>query len=103
MTQHQGMARWLSIQLAQVQGISANYDYPLPASYIWALYRSQLDNVPESSSFERSTLAWRLMALLPTLLDEPEFSPLKHYLEGGRDQLKQYQLCRYIADTFEQI
>ncbi len=102
MTQHQGMARWLSIQLAQVQGISANYDYPLPASYIWALYRSQLDNVPESSSFERSTLAWRLMALLPTLLDEPEFSPLKHYLEGGRDQLKQYQLCRYIADTFEQ-
>ncbi len=101
-TQHQGMARWLSIQLAQVQGISANCDYPLPASYIWALYRSQLEEVPEHSTFDRSTLAWRLMALLPTLLDEPEFSPLKQYLEGGRDQLKQYQLCRYIADTFEQ-
>ncbi|VAW85376.1 Exodeoxyribonuclease V gamma chain [hydrothermal vent metagenome] len=101
-TQHQGMARWLSIQLAQVQGISANCDYPLPASYIWALYRSQLDEVPEHSTFDRSTLAWRLMALLPTLLDELEFIPLKQYLEGGRDQLKQYQLCRYIADTFEQ-
>ncbi len=101
-TQHQGMARWLSIQLAQVQGISANCDYPLPASYIWSLYRSQLGGVPEHSSFDRSTLAWRLMALLPTLLDEAEFTPLKHYLESGRDQLKQYQLCRYIADTFEQ-
>ncbi len=101
-TQHQGMARWLSMQMAQVQGISANCQYPLPASYIWQLYRGQLDEVPERSIFDRSTLAWRLMDVLPTVLDEPEFSPLKHYLEGGRDQLKQYQLCRYIADTFEQ-
>ncbi len=101
-TQHQGMARWLSMQLAQVQGISANCDYPLPASYIWKLYRSQLDNVPESSLFDRSILTWRLMDCLPRLLDEPEFTPLKHYLKSGREQLKQYQLCRYIADTFEQ-
>ncbi len=101
-TQHQGMARWLSMQLAQVQGISANCDYPLPASYIWKLYRSQLEGVPESSLFDRSTLTWRLMDCLPTLLDEAEFIPLKHYLKSGREQLKQYQLCRYIADTFEQ-
>ena len=101
-TQHQGMARWLSMQLAQMQGISANCTFPLPASYIWNLYRSQLKEVPESSVFDRSILAWRLMVVLPDLLEQDEFSPLKHYLEGGRDQLKQYQLCRYIADTFEQ-
>ena len=101
-TQHQGMARWLSMQLAQVQGISANCHFPLPASYIWHLYRSQLKEVPESSVLDRAILAWRLMAVLPKLLDKDEFAPLKSYLEGGRDQLKQYQLCRYIADTFEQ-
>ena len=101
-TQHQGMARWLSQQLAQVQGVSANVEYPLPASYIWKLYRSQLKEVPESSSFDRSILSWRLMGILPELLSQPEFFSLKNYLATGRDQLKLYQLCRYIADTFEQ-
>ncbi len=101
-TQHQGMARWLSQQLAQIQGISANIEYPLPASYIWKLYRSQLPDVPESSEFDRAILSWRLMDILPGLLEEEAFTPLKHYLATGRDHLKLYQLCRYVADTFEQ-
>lgn len=101
-TQHQGMARWLSQQLANIQGISANTEYPLPANFIWKLYRSQLDDVPESSCFDRSILSWRLMEILPKRLEQPEFIALKHYLATGRDHLKLYQLCRYVADTFEQ-
>jgi exodeoxyribonuclease V gamma subunit len=32
--QHPGMARWLSLELAQTLGIAANIEFPLPAVFV---------------------------------------------------------------------
>ena len=102
LVQNQGMARWLSLRLAERAGIAANLEFPLPASFIWKLFREQLDEVPERSGFDRETLLWRTLGRLPALLDEPGFEPLKSYLAAGEIPLRRYQLARRISDLFDQ-
>ncbi|MEW5755996.1 MAG: exodeoxyribonuclease V subunit gamma [Pseudomonadota bacterium] len=101
-TQHQGMARWLALQIAQSRGVAANLDFPFPAAFIWQLYHRHLDEVPERSGYDREILTWRIMAALPAHLESAPFQALKHYLTTGAAALKLYQLARRIADTYEQ-
>ena len=102
LVQNQGMARWLSLRLAERAGIAANLAFPLPASFIWRLFVDQLDEVPEHAGFDRETLLWRLLGTLEPLLDEPGFEPLKNYLAVGDIPLRRYQLARRISDLFDQ-
>lgn len=101
-TQSQGMARWLALRLAERRGIAANIEFVLPAAFIWRLFGTHLPEAGQPSGFDREVLTWRLMQLLPARLDEPGFEPLARYLRGERAELKRYQLCRRIADVFDQ-
>ena len=42
------MARWVNLQLAGVHGVAANYDYPLPASFVWQLAGELLGDLPDA-------------------------------------------------------
>lgn len=100
-----GIGRWLSLQLAEREGIAANIDYPLPASFIWQLYRDHLDQVPERSAFNKPRLQWTLMQMLETLPEDDIFKPLNRYMEAAdEDQrvLKRVQLAAKVADVFDQ-
>ena len=67
LVQNQGMAQWLTQELAQRRGISANVEYLLPAEFGWRLYRQLRPELPTTdSAFAREVLLWRVMALLPT-------------------------------------
>lgn len=101
-TQHQGMARWLSFRLALSHGVAANIEFPFPAAFVWRVFHSQLSQVPEHSGFDREALVWRVLAELPAWLAVSGFESLKHYLSNDQDGLKLYQLSRRIADVFDQ-
>jgi len=97
-----GSAKWLKLQLAEAQGISANIEAMLPAAFIWRLSTVLLDE-QSHAEFSRRALTWKLMTVLPSLLDDREFAALKHYLAGdGEPQLRRYQLADKIADQFDQ-
>ncbi len=102
--QNRGMARWLSLNLASSAclGVAANIRFELPATFVWAVYAGQLDNVPEQAHYHREDLTWRCMAVLPAMLERPEFEALRHYLSDDPAGLKSYQLCRRVADAFDQ-
>jgi exodeoxyribonuclease V gamma subunit len=100
--QNPGMARWVGQQLARATGIAANLDFPLPARFVWDVFRAWFPDLPERSGFDREALLWRAMALLPGHLSEPTFTELARYLASGPSALKRYQLCRRIADVFDQ-
>jgi exodeoxyribonuclease V gamma subunit len=100
--QNQGMARWISQRLAEETGIAANLEFPLPASFAWRAVQSWFPDLPAESGFGREELLWRAMARLPGLLEEPAFAPLHAYLQGEPRALKAWQLCRRIADVFDQ-
>jgi len=100
--QSKGMQRWLSMELARRFGVWANGDFPFPNAMVWRLFREVLHDVPEESGFSPEVMTWRIVRLLPDLLERSEFDPLRNYLADDRDGLKLYQLAGKIADTFDQ-
>lgn len=101
LVQSPGMSQWLKMELAKEFGVAANIDFPLPATFIWAMFVQVLDEVPQRSAFNKEAMTWKLVQLVPEMLDKPEFSPLKQYLAGDSDGSKLYQLAEKIADIFD--
>jgi len=101
LVQSPGMSQWLKIQIAEKLGIAANIDFPLPSSFIWQLYQHHVPNLPEKSAFTKPNLTWKLMSILPTMLEQPEFAAIEQYLSDSQP-LKLYQLAGKIADVYDQ-
>ena len=103
LVQSNGFAEWLKIALAQDLGVCAATRVALPARFLWEAYRATLgrERVPTRSPFDKDPLTWRLMRLLPTLLKEPVFAPLTHFLGDGCPE-RRLQLAERLADLYDQ-
>jgi exodeoxyribonuclease V gamma subunit len=99
--QSQGMARWLSLRLAERLGICTNVRFPFPAAFIWDVFRATLPVVSIESPYDPNVLVWRIMGLLSKMIEAPEFATVQAYLQHG-DELKFFELSRRIAETFDQ-
>lgn len=102
LVQSTGMAQWLQMSLAKKFGIAANLEFPLPASFIWDMFVRVLKDIPQESAFSKQSMSWKLMTLLPRMLERPEFAMLRHYLEDDADKRKRFQLAARIADLYDQ-
>ncbi|AKK00402.1 exodeoxyribonuclease V subunit gamma [Pseudomonas chlororaphis] len=112
LVQSNGIAQWLKLALAEDPedddtggcGIAAAIDVQLPGSFMWQLYRTVLgrDEIPAKSLLDKSPLTWRLMRLLPQLIEQPHFEPLRRFLTHDTDLRKRYQLSERLADLFDQ-
>ena len=56
----------------------------------------------EASALDREVMLWEILRLLPEMLPQPEFSPLKSYLSDPADIRKRFQLSSQIANLFDQ-
>src|SRR5690606_2987253 len=102
--QSNGIAQWLQMALAADPeqggcGIAAAVDVQLPARFLWDAYRTVLgrEAVPEPSPLDKEPLSWRLMRLLPGLLDQADFAPLQRFPADDPDCRKRYQLPLRLA------
>ena len=102
LVQSTGMAQWLQMTLSQKFGIAANIDFPLPASFIWDMFVRVLPDIPKESAFSKQNMSWKLMTLLPQLLEREDFTLLRHYLTDDADKRKLFQLSSRAADLFDQ-
>lgn len=99
------MAQWLKVALAghPDYGIAAGLEVQFPAQFIWKIYQTVMGAVvPEQEPFDKETLLWRLLRLLPTVVDRPAFATLKAFLDKDADLLKCKQLCAQLARLFDQ-
>ncbi|MRV74845.1 exodeoxyribonuclease V subunit gamma [Duganella sp. FT92W] len=103
LVQSNGVAEWLKIALAEETGICAATQLRLPARQLWEAYRAMLgrDSVPPISAFDKGPLTWRLMRLLPALLADDVFAPLRHFLGDGCPE-RRLQLATRLADLYDQ-
>jgi len=103
LVQSNGVAEWLKIALAEETGMCGATRVALPARLLWEIYRGMLGNarVPPVSAFDKGPLTWRLMRLLPQLLAQETFAPLRHFLRDG-DAERRLQLAERLADLFDQ-
>lgn len=113
LVQSNGIAQWLKTSIAEEQGepgrgISLGVDVMLPARFQWQAYRSVIEavegegSVPTTSPYDKTRLRWRLLALLPELLEDPRFAALARYLQDDDEQRRRYQLAERLADLFDQ-
>lgn len=106
LVQSNGIAQWLKLALAADNGcgIAAGLQVGLPARFIWQVYRQVLgtETIAKSSPFDKAPLTWRLMRLLPQVIEQPVFAPLRSFLGHDPDMRKRYQLAERLADLFDQ-
>lgn len=112
LVQSNGMKHWLELALAKDLGICAATQVELPSAKLWQIYRAVLgpDSVPAHMPLDKSPLVWRIMRLLPNLLAQPSFAPLKNYLgqaqtegevEASPMNRRAYQLAAQLADVLD--
>lgn len=97
--QSRGMGRFLNLFLAKEQGIAANLNFILPASFTWQLMQNVLPRIPKQSIFAPEPLSWQIFTLLPSL-KEPVFAPLQHYISLSEEA--SFQLACKLADIYDQ-
>ncbi|RLA98445.1 MAG: exodeoxyribonuclease V subunit gamma, partial [Deltaproteobacteria bacterium] len=100
--QSRGMERWLSLRLAEIHGICANYEFPFPNSFLNRMFGLLVPEYTYSEMFEPDTMTWEIIGLLPKVIDMDAFGSVKAYLADDIQGLKVYQLARHIADRFDQ-
>jgi len=103
LVQSNGVAEWLKIALAEELGVCAATRVALPARFLWEAYRGMLgrERVPTRAPFDKDPLTWRLMRLLPELLQEDGYEPLARFLADG-DAERRLQLAERVADLYDQ-
>lgn len=108
--QSKGMERFIHLELARRNGISANIRFPFPNAFIRELFQTLLAGIPGESPFDREVLVWRIIehieehleGALPDGLGHPAFRPLRRYLQGEEGELKRFKLAEKIANLFDQ-
>ncbi|HXJ58791.1 MAG TPA: exodeoxyribonuclease V subunit gamma [Verrucomicrobiae bacterium] len=99
---NQGMERWLKLELAGRHGIAANYQFPFPEAFGHRVFRELLPDLAGPTPWDREVLTWRILQVLPPLLFQPEFGPLRFYLGDPPDPRKAMQLAGRLAHLFDQ-
>jgi exodeoxyribonuclease V gamma subunit len=104
--QSNGMKHWLEIALADddALGVCAATRMALPGAYLWQIYRAVLGAaaVPEAMPFDKASLVWRLVRLLPELCQRDViYDPLQRYLGQPLQPRKLYQLALQLADVLD--
>ena len=103
MVHSRGMERWISLKLAEYNGICANTIFPFPNNWLQTLNGLIDPNNSETAIFEPDFMTFAVMGLLPLCCTQKEgFEDIKRYLANDAYDLKRYQLSQKISETFDQ-
>ena len=100
--QNAGMARWLSMEMAQTAGISANTKFLFPAEFMWDLLRLVSPEIPEHSQCAPDTLRFHIFEELSN--NFKNYPELHHYILNSNEvnQLHTWELSCQSARLLDQ-
>lgn len=103
--QNHGIGQWLSLRIAEKQGIAANLEFEFPSERIWKLIRLTNPDIPDTLTSDREPMTWSLMELFEDQSFLTEFENLRHYIaddDPTRRSMRSFKLASKIADVFDQ-
>lgn len=100
--QSSGMGRWISMELASRNGISAGMQFLYPNTFSEKIVSELLGIHQPDSPYSIENMTWKLMGLLPSMCSEPGFESIRSYCTSGHDGRGMFQLAARIADVFDQ-
>src|ERR1017187_245876 len=68
--------RWLSLQIAQLQGICANYAFPFLGDFVAQIVKQASPVEALADKMSTELLTWKIDSLLPRCLTRREFAPV---------------------------
>jgi exodeoxyribonuclease V gamma subunit len=93
--------RWLSLKIAKLQGICANYTFPFLGDFIAQTVKQASPVEALTDKMSTELLTWKIDSLLPRCLARKEFAPVAKYLRDG-DSLKRFHFAARLAHLFDQ-
>lgn len=100
--QSTGMERWISQEIARLNGICANIHFPFPNTFLDQIASQVMPDDSELLRFEPDVLLFRIMKTLPECIERPGFERLKTYLSDDATRLKELQISTKLADLYDQ-
>ncbi|MBU4503259.1 MAG: exodeoxyribonuclease V subunit gamma [Proteobacteria bacterium] len=100
--QSKGIGRWLSMELARHNGISANIFFPFPNTCLNEVFKKLMPDMPEESLFDPDIMTFRIMDILPECRHRSGFESIQKYLADDKNKQKLFQLSEKISETFDQ-
>ncbi|MBO5307315.1 MAG: exodeoxyribonuclease V subunit gamma [Lentisphaeria bacterium] len=109
---NKGIARFLTLQFTENNKIVMGMEFPYLMTFllrnvgqVTGDVQEQGDDAHDFSCWDAlintESLTFRINALLPELLDSPEFASLKHYTDSGNTALRRWQLAGKIAALYD--
>lgn len=97
-------ARWLSLFLAEKEGISANLNYKLPSEWLWSRIREGRPELPGLLPCDPDPMAWGIYSLLSDKKILKSFPLLNSYIarQSNSHSLPAWQLAKQISSVFDQ-
>ncbi|MBN2731790.1 MAG: exodeoxyribonuclease V subunit gamma [Balneolaceae bacterium] len=102
--QNYGVARWLSLHIAEKEGIAANLQFKFPAEVFWHVLRTMDSDIPENLPSERWPMTWAIFDILRSGVKE-SLPVLHRYIESDdsqKQEIRCWNLATRIADVFDQ-
>ncbi len=93
--------RWLSLEIARLHGVCANYAFPFLGDFVAQVVNQASAPETPADTMSIDLLTWKIDSLLPPSLARNEFTPVAKYLSDG-DPLKRFQLAGRLANLFDQ-
>lgn len=103
--QNHGIGQWLSLYMAEQEGIAANLKFEFPSERIWKLIRTIHPDIPDTLPSDRGPMTWSLMELFEDEQQMGPFDNLRHYIsdeDPAQRMMRSWKLASKIADVFDQ-
>ena len=102
----QGLARWVTLELARRPGVAASLHLPFPGTFLRSLLEQLATDSSARSSealaeFDRPTLQFRLFRLLGEEKLRRDLGPAASYCDDDPVQHKRAQLAERLARCFD--
>ncbi|MCL1912073.1 MAG: exodeoxyribonuclease V subunit gamma, partial [Leptospirales bacterium] len=99
--QTQGMERWLSLELARLNGVFSSYTFISYDNLVGIAETLAGGSSEEKSPYDRDIFPWTVMALLEDdFLSVKNMRPVAGYI--AQNELKRFQIASRVADIFDQ-
>lgn len=100
--QSMGMMKWLTLRLAEANGVWANCRYIFPNNMSSMLLEGFFPGSGNERYFDRASIPWQIMRVLKSVMNRPVFSQIAEYTGDDPSGVRMYQLCSAVSDVFDQ-
>lgn len=98
--QSRGMARWVQLELARLNGVCALTNFPFPKAFIREVCGTVVPEAKDEARFDRDALTWRVWEVLSARRDDPAFAEPTRYARD--DPRRRFQLAVRVAGLLDQ-